>query len=412
MIRGIRKKMIRGEKVFECRQCYQEETNGRNSIRQRSLKDWGDHEGLAKAIIEAERNDYYLSTGPYFLEIKPGNLCNLKCRMCNQFDSSSVASELKILAKKYSHLIAVSDSRLFDKSALEVDFSLEQMPNWSEIPHFWQSVSLAIPYLETLSFAGGEPTLLPEVHSLLRQCVESGHSKKIHVFLSSNFTYINKELVELSTQFNPFEFIASIDGVGPVQEYIRFPSKWSVVAENFIKVKEHLHQDRVKLLVNLTLQMYNILTFTEVLDWIEQLALEQPYFHQHPYYLNILFEPKFLTIDILPLSLRDLAIEKIEGYLQRSRLIHSVLGLQDRLHLILHRLRRPLPVDYEENLQKFWAYTLLLDNHRKQKLEQVDPILFAGVLREMERMGVGEIDFQLKGEHLAEGIINICSDRL
>lgn len=406
-LRMIRRKMLSGEALHQCRQCYQEEASGSTSMRQRSLQDWGDHEGLAKAIIEAEANDYQLSSLPYFLELKPGNLCNLKCRMCNQFDSSSVANELKTLANKYSHLISLKDPRLFDKETFEVDFTVDQMPNWSAIPEFWAEIASFIPYIETLSFAGGEPTLLPEVFSLLKACVDSGHSKRIRVFLSSNFTYLSNDLIEVSTQFNPFEFIASIDGTGSVQEYIRFPSKWNVVAENFLLVKERVKEGRVKLLVNLTLQMYNVLSFTDVLDWIETLALEQPHFYQYPYSINILFKPRFLNIDILPLSLREIAIERINAYLKRSHLIKNLEGLGDRFDLILHQLKQPLPPDYEDNLKKFWAYTQLLDDHRKQKLKHVDPILYAGVATEAARLGFENWNFsksQLKNEPIASSV--------
>ena len=387
-LRNIRRKMLAGEKLPKCSQCYSEELASETSLRLRSLKDWSDHPTVHAALLEAEKNDGHVTSNPLYLELKPGNLCNLKCRMCNQFDSSAVASEIKELAKKYAGLISKDDPRLFDKSALEVDFSVDQMPNWSQIPEFWDDVAKLLPSIEQLSFAGGEPTLLPEVQRLLEICVKEGHAGNICVYLSSNFTRLNQDFIELSKHFRLFEFIASIDGTGAVQEYIRHPSRWPTVAENFRRVKEHVRPHQTKLLVNLTLQMYNIMSFTDVLDWIEELSQEEPHFFQHPYAINVLYFPRYLSIDLLPEVLRPQAIERIETYLQRSQLILTVPGLGDRFELLLQQLRQPLPSDYRSRLQDFWNYTRMLDSQRKQALADVEPALYAAVAAEVKRLEI------------------------
>ncbi|MBL7687303.1 MAG: twitch domain-containing radical SAM protein [Bdellovibrionaceae bacterium] len=387
-LRNIRKKMLNGEKLPKCSQCYSEELASETSLRLRSLKDWSDHPVVHAAFVEAEKNEGHVSSNPLYLELKPGNLCNLKCRMCNQFDSSSVAAEIKELSKKYEGLIAKDDPRLFDKSALEVDFSVDQMPNWSQIPEFWDDIAKLLPSVEQLSFAGGEPTLLPEVQRLLEICVKEGYAKNICVYLSSNFTRLNNDFIELSKHFRLFEFIASIDGTSAVQEYIRHPSRWPTVAENFRRVKEHVRPHQTKLLVNLTLQMYNIMSFTDVLYWIEDLAKEKPAFFQHPYAINVLYFPRYLSIDILPQSLRPLAASRIDAYVKQSKLIKTMPGLGDRFELIQQQLRQPLPGDYRERIQDFWNYTRMLDSQRKQSLANVEPALYAAVASEVNRLEI------------------------
>ncbi len=393
-LRDIRKKMLAGDWLPCCRQCYAEELTSETSLRMRSLKDWIDHPTVHNAMIEAGKNDGFVTSSPLYLELKPGNLCNLKCRMCNQFDSSAVAAEIKELSKKYEGLIAKDDPRLFDKSVLEVDFSIDQMPNWSHIPEFWDDIAKLLPSLEQLSFAGGEPTLLPEVQRLLEICVKEGYAKNICVYLSSNFTRLNQDFIELSRHFRLFEFIASIDGTGAVQEYIRYPSRWTNVAENFRRVKQLVRPHQTKLLVNLTLQMYNIMSFTDVLDWLEELAKETPHFFQHPYAINVLYFPRYLAFDLLPESIRPIAIKRIEDYLARSALIPSLPGLGDRFSLLLQQLRQPLPPDYRERIQDFWNYTRMIDAHRKQSLAATDPILYAAIEAEVKRLEILEVPLQ------------------
>jgi hypothetical protein len=100
--------------------------------------------------------------------------------------------------------------------------------------------------------------------------------------------------------------------------------------------------------------MYNILSFTDVLDWIETLALEQPHFYQYPYSINILFKPRFLNIDILPLSVREIAIERINAW-------HK---LGHRIFITTARTKEDLPK------LKAWA--------KKHKLKYTDIILNCG----------------------------------
>lgn len=375
-LRDLRKTIYQGERVPQCQPCYTEELSGSTSLRQRSLKDWMGRQEIRSEIERSALHEFHMESQPRFLEVKPGNLCNLKCRMCNQYDSSLVAAEIKQLQKKYPELIRPGEPRLLDSQVFEVDFNLDKMPDWEKIPQFWSDIEKLLPTLEVLSFAGGEPTLLSEVEDLLERCVESGHASHIRVFLSSNFTRVNERLLELSRHFQIFEFIASIDGVGPIQEYIRHPSKWPVVSQNFMRVKNHIRPGQTKLLINLTVQMNNILHFTDVLDWIDTLDLSEPHFYQHPYALNILHLPKYLNISILPSAGRKIAQERIRAYMERSLSMRRFPELGERLELICNLLSEPQPHDAELLLGQFQQYSDILDNHRQESLAQVDPMLF------------------------------------
>ena len=95
-LREIRKAMVRGDKLEVCNKCWFQEDTGKNSYRQRHNTEWaqrlGEHE-ILRRVKETEENDGYLSTAPDYLDLRLGNLCNLKCRMCNVFNSNQIEKE-------------------------------------------------------------------------------------------------------------------------------------------------------------------------------------------------------------------------------------------------------------------------------------------------------------------------------
>ena len=108
-MRGIRKKMLSGEKVANCKQCYLDESRGKISLRKLSnflhLKEerYIKKEVIFNRVIDSVKNNY-ASQPPFILEMRIRNLCNLKCRMCDESSSSQIQKETKEIAKKNKKL--------------------------------------------------------------------------------------------------------------------------------------------------------------------------------------------------------------------------------------------------------------------------------------------------------------------
>jgi hypothetical protein len=75
-MKGIRRKMMRGEKLEMCGVCYYREENGLESLRQEGLHDW-DIDELLKNL----QPDGSVDVLPEFFEHKSVH-CNLKCQTC------------------------------------------------------------------------------------------------------------------------------------------------------------------------------------------------------------------------------------------------------------------------------------------------------------------------------------------
>ncbi len=382
-MKRIRREMESGQKLQGCQQCYQEDRVGTTSLRLRSFKEWGHHPGVKNAIKQSMANGGEVQEPIRYLELKPGNLCNLKCRMCNQFDSSKVVTEMKELAEKYKVPHVLTQARLLDEQRVEADFDISRMPDWSKLDQFWEEANSLLPHLETISLAGGEPMILENVSRFLEKAVETGHSRHIKVFLASNFTHFRENFFDIAANFELFEFIASVDGFGATQEYIRFPSQWKVIDSNFRKAKAKSSPNRLKALTNITIQMLNIMTFTELLDWHDELEKISPPYHQHPYFLNLLTNPRYLSIEILPPKARKIAIERIEAHRKRSLILKKFPEMNERLDLIRATLEQPVPHDYEDRLFEFVKTQAVLDEHRGQSLKAFNPELYDIICEEL-----------------------------
>ena len=377
----IRTEMLNAKKINGCLQCHKEDSFGGDSMRKRSLREWTWRNDFKKIVATALDNEGTLETGIKFLELKPGNLCNLKCRMCNQFDSSKYATELKEIGVKFNINGNVSQARLFEEYTFEYDFDLGKMADWTNNQDIWKSFEKLAPQVEILSFAGGEPTLIEEVHTALRYCVDNGLAKDITVYFASNFTQKMTRFIELAQHFKRFDFIASIDGTKHIQEYIRFPSKWPIVESNFKDVNlAAVRYPGVNLMINLTLNIYNILNFTELLDWLEDEKLRAG-LKEDPFNLNILMFPSYLSLELLPDSLRSLAIGKIETYFKKSWICKEKSHISARISQLIEMLEKKdlNDADSIKRLEEFWIYTKILDQSRQQKLKDVLPELYNSI---------------------------------
>ena len=383
--RTIRERMVRGEKISGCVQCHKEDSFGGDSMRKRSLREWTWRDDFKKTVQNAVENKGRLSSGIKFLELKPGNLCNLKCRMCNQFDSSKYAAELKEIGAKFNTQSTTNQGRLFENYSFEYDFDLGKMADWTNNEDIWKSFQMLAPELEILSFAGGEPTLIEDVYRSLKYCVDSGLAKNITVYFASNFTQKMDRFIELARNFKRFDFIASIDGTAQFQEYIRFPSKWPVVEGHFKAVNwAAARYSNVNLMINLTLNIYNVLNFTELLFWLEADELRAG-LKEDPFNLNILMFPNYLALDILPNALRDDAIQKVKDFVAKSWICESKAHIKARLLQLIEMLQNKKINDemtYKKT-KEFWIYSKILDQSRKQKLKDVLPDLYNEIEKDL-----------------------------
>src|SRR5690606_17734570 len=110
---------------------------------------------------------------------------------------------------------------------------------------------------------------------------------------NTNVTHLPEELMSCWMHFKRVRVNASVDAVGPLNEYIRYPSKWPKVLQN-LKVLDNLatKNPHIHVSIHTTVQMYNVLYLTDILEYFSSTfksirPLPFANILDHPEYLNI-----------------------------------------------------------------------------------------------------------------------------
>ena len=276
----IRKRFLSGTQPRGCHRCWMEELSGKASKRVRDNSKY-------KHLINEEI--IWKESAPRYLDLKLGNICNLKCRICSpQYSSKWIAEQ-----KKYDKIDGIAK-----------DYDRLDWPEKSEV--FWNNIETLIPVLEHLDFTGGEPFMIKEHLDLLQKIIKQGHAHKISLHYNTNGTQL--PLDALDNIFPHFKYVDvhfSIDGVGKQFEYQRHPAKWDQVLTNLQGWKVY-ESHKLDLTICHTVNIFNAFYLPEFVDWTEKFGMK--------IYLNTLHEPKHYSITTLPHFLKEVVKDRLLDY--------------------------------------------------------------------------------------------------
>ena len=283
----IKQQMLNNEKPDVCKSCWDKESIGITSLREQFIKNYQ----IRNQSLDFSNRDF-----PVELDLKLGNYCNLACRMCSSFSSSTYAKEFKTIYKDTGIDYGVDQ--------YEKDFVQNK---WYNDPKFVNMIKQMIDNgLQQLKFTGGEPLMVPAVKTLLHYCIEKDVANRIDIVLITNGTLITQDWIDLLSKFKHVSFIFSVDGVDNVFEYIRHPASWSQILDTF----ELLQDVDFYKSIAFTLQVYNILDIKKILKISRK------------YNFNIdliaLDSPKYLDVSTIPQALQEHALELLKDVVPRN----------------------------------------------------------------------------------------------
>lgn len=326
----IRTKLLAGERIPHCKNCYKYEDGGAESSRIRDTVEWVKKLNLESAEALAPELIYY--------DIRNDNLCNLSCRMCIPQFSSQLVKEYKTLGW-----------------ILEGDQTEPRSFGFNNV------VDLAT--VKKIYVAGGEPSLMPEFRKFLKRAVEAGRTD-IEIRISTNATNLNQEYRELLSHFTNLDIICSIDGYDQVNKYIRWPADWPTITENIIE----LHKITPRVAFNVTVSVWNIARLSELVEFFDS-TFDRPVI-----LLNQVMHPpeqQFETFPDKALAIADLERIKLSKSYRTDR--HA--GLRSKVDFFIKGLRES-DVNLA-NLKKFFIYNDALDQSRGVRLADYIPELEA-----------------------------------
>jgi len=287
----IRKQFIDGERPETCQRCFREEDSGSStSPRIAANKHW-----MRDDIQIAEE----IPLDIRYVDIRLGNLCNLKCRMCNPWSSS-------MWVKDWNSVVGTAELQpnvpLTDE---EVDF-MDFMGVWPDRKGTAKNFQTIAHTVEEIYLTGGEPTLAKSQYDLLDYCIQNELAGGIKLKYNTNLTNVPDKMLEYWTHFKGVQLSASIDAVGERDRYIRYPSSWEKIEEHFDKLKG---LNNIDLHVHSTVQILNVCALHELIEWVKSKDVNQSQIHY-----NILNHPECMNIRALPKELKQLAEQNLSVY--------------------------------------------------------------------------------------------------
>jgi len=247
-LKEIKRKMFDGGNETNCAECIHQE-----SIGEMSSRDWFNEQ-------------FEVASGLQQLDYRPGNTCNLMCRMCSPYYSSLIAKESGVIINN------------LDTS--DVD-------------------SIDLSKLKKVMVLGGEPSVDIKARVFLEKLARSGTDALVEI--TTNGTNVSKKWFDLLKQFDNIFIAISIDASGPVFDYIRTLAKWKDISKN-LELYHNEFGDDIR--IHMTAQTYN---YAIIDSWFDYFIDSDIGLEQHP-----CITPTELSLQALKPKYADIVLEWLD----------------------------------------------------------------------------------------------------
>jgi MoaA/NifB/PqqE/SkfB family radical SAM enzyme len=283
----LRQDFLDGKKPQTCRRCWNEERAGRTSKRMHTL------ERLKHMLPDQE---WSADAKPLmFLDLKLGNICNLKCRICGSWSSSQYATE------------ELNDLPLGAEKKSNHAYQMLRAGAWPrENQQFWNEIDQVVDQIRYIEFTGGEPFMIQEHFAMLQGLVDRGIAGNVEIHYNTNGTQYPDQAEEIWKHFKTVEIAFSIDDLGARFEYQRSNAVWSEVEANIAKFKELRSQhSNIQLQVCSTVNVFNVRYIDQLAWWITKQEFDFVYW-------NMMHDAWYFSIATLPNTVKTACIEYLK----------------------------------------------------------------------------------------------------
>lgn len=258
----LKKDLLAGTKSSACNTCWELEHVGKKSRRQfeNIFLDYK----LNKDINEIKQDCIDNNAQILTYQIYTSNLCNQACVTCGSKASTKWAElerRINIVPEKASYT---------DIESLDVNYKTAKR----------------------IELLGGEPLFDSRTFDILEQLAENDNTDCFISLVTNGSIPLIDRYHDLLAKFSDLNICISIDGIGPVFEYMRWPAKWSVLNQNIKQYRTFAKN----LSVSYTISSLNAAYYDETVAWFQQQGLE----FNH----NIVVSPSWLNISTAPDDLK------------------------------------------------------------------------------------------------------------
>jgi organic radical activating enzyme len=282
----LREDFLAGNKPQNCRRCWNEERAGRTSKRMHTLD-------RLKHMIDADVSWTTDAMPLMFLDLKLGNICNLKCRICGSWSSSQFAAEEIRYNKAEETRGSIAYQMLKDGA-------------WPrESAEFWTDLDRHLDNIRYIEFTGGEPFLIKEHFQLLQKLVDTGRAAQVEIHYNTNGTQYPEEGEAIWKHFKHVEIAVSVDDVESRFEYQRSNAIWTEVVENVERFRQlRSRNSNITLQACCTINVFNVYYLETVANWLTQQGFDFIYW-------NMMHDAYYFSISTLPETAKAVIAQRL-----------------------------------------------------------------------------------------------------
>lgn len=272
-LNSIKENMLAGKKPPECQKCWTLEEQGLKSDRQiknATLDFYWDRD--LKFIYEDAKNGL---NEIRILKLLTSYTCNSTCISCN----SEVSSRWGELERSINPNLPQRSYKFIDIDDVKqrVDFK----------------------NLKMLSLLGGEPLYEKKNFKLLEYLLDLGNDQVFLSLVTNGSIQLTTHQKQILSKFKNINFSVSIDGTGPVFEYLRFPLKFSDLVQNL----KFFNEISSNISANYMLSNLNILYHNQTVEWFNQ--------NNMVYSVNPIYFPEWLQPKALPQKIKQILKQQL-----------------------------------------------------------------------------------------------------
>lgn len=224
-MRSVRRRMMAGETLPECEVCNDKLLN--TDVYRTYFWHLFKHK-YEEAMATTDATGY-TTMKPVSWDYRFSNLCNFKCRMCGNMLSSSWETE-----ENKHNMIDWNDSRN-NWMRPEVRKEISRFQDTQIEQEFAQAVEEH--RVEEVYWVGGEPLMYEQHWRYMRRIIELGDGRRVYARYNTNLSRVDYRgwnlYKDILLGLRDWQICASLDGTGPVGEYIRTGLKYDSWKENF-----------------------------------------------------------------------------------------------------------------------------------------------------------------------------------
>jgi MoaA/NifB/PqqE/SkfB family radical SAM enzyme len=330
----LRSDLLNGVQNTDCNHCWKSESLGRESLRQNYNKLFKSYIDFPQLRDTLKNNNLDNVTMPTTWELDIGNLCNLKCIMCDPTRSDKIQQEV------------IAHTTVFESfPVLVAQSQTETVTNWLDTEVGQDFLSKIKPNLKWLKLQGGESLAVRSIRDL----IENLDASEVVLSIITNGTILDRRLLSALSKFKKVEISISIEAIGAANDVIRYGSNWEIIEKNIILLNK---LSNVELQLNHVLQNTSTIFLPDVIKFAESNNLHLA--------VLPLSTPQYLSMSTVPTT-------QIKQLIQTVNEMNITHEKNKFIKTYLINVANSTQFDFELHNQ-FKNYVSALDSIRDKKL--------------------------------------------